>query len=73
MARFRRGDDRGDVGVRRLDYLAISAGEVREPGRIVPRALILGTLRCVIYLAVNVGYLLALTQMAGKSASPSRP
>jgi APA family basic amino acid/polyamine antiporter len=51
-------------------YLAMSAGEVRDAARIVPRAYILGTLALtLIYLAVNVGYIfsLTLTQMAGET------
>ena len=46
-------------------YLAISAGEIRDPARIVPRAYMLGTLGLtLIYLAVNVGYILALPMEA---------
>jgi len=42
-------------------YLPFSAGEIREPGRVVPRALIAGiALLCVIYVVVNLGYLFAL-------------
>ena len=42
-------------------YLPFSAGEIREPGRVIPRALIAGiALLCVIYVAVNLGYLFAL-------------
>ncbi len=51
-------------------YLAMSAGEVRDAARIVPRAYILGTLALtVIYLVVNVGYIfsLSLPQMAGET------
>jgi APA family basic amino acid/polyamine antiporter len=51
-------------------YLAMSAGEVRDAGRIVPRAYILGTLALtLIYLAVNVGYVfsLSLSEMAGET------
>ena len=42
-------------------YLAFSAGEVRNPGRTLPRAFISGTLALTgIYLAVNLGYAFAL-------------
>ena len=42
-------------------YLPFSAGEIRDPGRVIPRALIAGIgLLCVIYLAVNLGYLFTL-------------
>ncbi len=42
-------------------YLPFSAGEILDPGRVIPRALIAGiAMLCVIYLSVNVGYLLAL-------------
>jgi basic amino acid/polyamine antiporter, APA family len=41
--------------------LPFSAGEIRDPGRVIPRALVAGIgILCVIYLAVNVGYLYAL-------------
>ena len=57
-------------------YLAMSAGEVRDAARIVPRAYILGTLALtVIYLAVNVGYIFSLTLDArwrARHASPRR-
>jgi APA family basic amino acid/polyamine antiporter len=43
-------------------YLAFSAGEVRDARRVVPRALILGTCSLMaIYVAVNVGYVFALS------------
>lgn len=51
-------------------YLAFSAGEVRDASRVVPRALMLGTLALTaIYLSVNVGYLFALSlpEMAGET------
>ena len=42
-------------------YLPFSAGEIRDPGRVVPRALIAGiALLCAIYVTVNLGYLFAL-------------
>ena len=42
-------------------YLPFSAGEIRDPGRVIPRALIAGiALLCAIYVSVNVGYLFAL-------------
>lgn len=38
-------------------FVSFAAGEVRDPGRTVPRALIAGTaITCAIYLAVNVAY-----------------
>ena len=51
-------------------YLAMSAGEVRDAARVVPRAYILGTLALtLIYVAVNVGYVfsLSLPEMAGET------
>jgi len=51
-------------------YLAMSAGEVRDAARVVPRAYILGTLALTaIYLVVNVGYVftLSLPAMAGET------
>ncbi len=51
-------------------YLAMSAGEVRDAARIVPRAYILGTLALtLIYVVVNVGYVFSLTlgEMAGET------
>jgi APA family basic amino acid/polyamine antiporter len=51
-------------------YLAMSAGEIRDAGRVVPRAYVLGTVALtVIYLAVNVGYVftLSLPEMAGET------
>ncbi len=42
-------------------YLAFAAGEIRDPGRTVPRALILGILALTtLYLLVNVAYMYAL-------------
>lgn len=42
-------------------YVAFAAGEIRQPARTVPRALILGTLALtVVYVSVNVAYVLAL-------------
>jgi APA family basic amino acid/polyamine antiporter len=47
--------------------LPFSAGEIRDPGRVIPRALIGGIcLLCLIYLVVNVGYLYSL-DIAGMS------
>jgi APA family basic amino acid/polyamine antiporter len=41
--------------------LPFSAGEIRDPARVIPRALIAGIgMICVIYVSVNVGYLFAL-------------
>ena len=51
-------------------YLAMSAGEIDDAGRVVPRAYLLGTVSLtVIYLAVNVGYVFALSlpAMAGET------
>jgi len=51
-------------------YLAMSAGEVRDAARIIPRAYVLGTFALTaIYLVVNVGYVfsLSLSQMAGET------
>jgi APA family basic amino acid/polyamine antiporter len=51
-------------------YLAMSAGEVRDAARVVPKAYVLGTMALtVIYLAVNVGYVftLSLPEMAGET------
>jgi APA family basic amino acid/polyamine antiporter len=51
-------------------YLAMSAGEVRDAARVVPRAYVLGTVSLtVIYLAVNVGYVftLSLPEMSGET------
>ena len=51
-------------------YLAMSAGEIRDAARVVPRAYVYGTLGLtVIYLAVNVGYVysLSLADMAGET------
>lgn len=48
--------------------LTFVAGEVRDPGRALPRALLLGTgLIAIVYLAVNASYFFALTlpEMAG--------
>jgi APA family basic amino acid/polyamine antiporter len=43
------------------DYLAFAAGEVRDPGRTIPRALVLGTSGLtVLYLLINVGYMYSL-------------
>jgi basic amino acid/polyamine antiporter, APA family len=51
-------------------YLAMSAGEIRNAERVVPRAYILGTLALTaIYAAVNIGYIysLSLAEMAGET------
>lgn len=51
-------------------YLAMSAGEIRDAARVVPRAYVLGTFALTaIYLVVNVGYIfsLSLAQMAGET------
>lgn len=53
--------------------LPMAAGEVRDPGRNLPRAIVGGTLVVlVIYGAVNLGYFHALpfAEVAGSSASP---
>jgi APA family basic amino acid/polyamine antiporter len=43
-------------------YVAFAAGEIRDPARNVPRALVLGTLALTaIYVAANLAYLLALS------------
>ncbi len=43
------------------DYVCFASGEIRNPGRNVPRALILGTVALtLLYVAVNVGYLFSL-------------
>ena len=50
--------------------LTFIAGEVKDPGRVMPRALLTGVLAVVVvYLAVNAAYLyvLPLSQMAGSS------
>jgi APA family basic amino acid/polyamine antiporter len=42
-------------------YLPFCAGEILDPGRVVPRALVAGIgILCIVYVSVNVGYLLAL-------------
>jgi APA family basic amino acid/polyamine antiporter len=49
-------------------YVAFASGEIKEPARNVPRALILGTLALMaIYVAVNVAYMFILTidEMSG--------
>lgn len=49
-------------------YLAFAAGEVKDPARNVPRALVLGTMAlAAIYVIVNIAYVLALTvdEMSG--------
>jgi APA family basic amino acid/polyamine antiporter len=51
-------------------YLAMSAGEIKDAPRVLPRAYILGTLALTaIYLIVNVGYIftLSLAEMAGET------
>lgn len=51
-------------------YLAMSAGEIKDAPRVLPRAYILGTLALTaIYLIVNVGYVftLSLPEMAGET------
>jgi APA family basic amino acid/polyamine antiporter len=50
------------------DYVAFEAGEVRNPGRNLPRALIFGTCGLtVLYVLINLGYMysLRLDEMAG--------
>ncbi len=43
------------------DYVCFASGEIKNPGRNVPRALILGTSALtLLYVAVNVGYLFSL-------------
>jgi APA family basic amino acid/polyamine antiporter len=53
----------------------MAAGEVRDPGRTLPRALVLGSLAVVaIYLAVNAGYFHALSiQDIASSRSDALP
>jgi basic amino acid/polyamine antiporter, APA family len=56
-------------------YLALSAGEIRDPARVVPRAYFYGTLGLtLIYLVVNVGYIFALSlpEMAGETRIAER-
>jgi APA family basic amino acid/polyamine antiporter len=56
-------------------YLALSAGEIRDPARVVPRAYFYGTLGLtLIYVVVNVGYLYALSlpEMAGETRIAER-
>ena len=51
-------------------YLAMSAGEIRDAARVVPKAYVFGTMALTaIYLAVNVGYVftLSLPEMAGET------
>jgi APA family basic amino acid/polyamine antiporter len=51
-------------------YLAMSAGEIRDAARVVPKAYVFGTTALtVVYLAVNVGYVftLSLPEMAGET------
>ena len=51
-------------------YLAMSAGEIEDAPRVLPRAYILGTLALTaIYLIVNIGYVftLSLPEMAGET------
>ena len=46
------------LGLRRLRRLSFAAGEVKDPQRTLPRAIIVGTLAIVaIYLAANIAYL----------------
>jgi APA family basic amino acid/polyamine antiporter len=50
------------------DYVSFASGEIRDPGRSVPRALITGIAALsALYVAVNLGYLYALRidEMAG--------
>ncbi len=43
------------------DYVCFASGEIKNPGRNVPRALILGTIALtLLYVAVNLGYLFSL-------------
>jgi amino acid transporter len=50
--------------------LTLMAGEVRDPGRSLPRALLAGTaIVAIVYLAVNAAYLFALT-LPEMAASP---
>lgn len=56
-------------------YLALSAGEIRDPARVVPRAYFYGTLGLtLIYVVVNVGYIFALSlpEMAGETRVAER-
>lgn len=56
-------------------YLALSAGEIRDPARVVPRAYFYGTLGLtLIYVMVNVGYIFALSlpEMAGETRIAER-
>lgn len=44
------------------DYVCFASGEIRDPGRNVPIALILGTLiLTILYVTVNLGYLFSLS------------
>jgi APA family basic amino acid/polyamine antiporter len=43
------------------DYVCFASGEIKDPGRNVPRALIIGTVALtLLYVAVNLGYLFSL-------------
>lgn len=56
-------------------YLALSAGEIRDPARVVPRAYFYGTLGLtLIYVVVNIGYIFALSlpEMAGETRIAER-
>jgi APA family basic amino acid/polyamine antiporter len=43
------------------DYVCFASGEIKEPGRNVPRSLIIGTIALtLLYVAVNLGYMYSL-------------
>lgn len=59
-------------------YLPMAAGEIRDPGRNIPRALIGGTLIVIaLYLAINAAYFYALppdaVAMANSTSHPAAP
>lgn len=59
-------------------YLPMAAGEIRDPGRNIPRALIGGTLIVIaLYLAINAAYFYALppdaVAMANSTSHPGAP
>ena len=54
-------------------YLPMAAGEIRDPGRTIPRALILGTVIVIgLYLAINAAYFYALPPDAVAAANSTR-
>jgi len=43
------------------DYVCFASGEIKEPGKNVPRSLLIGTIALtVLYVAVNIGYMYSL-------------